>query len=96
VIRSDKKRVISASRDTAIRVWDVAEGNCTGVVTAHTGTVRTIAVSSAEHLLISGSQDGTACVWRITDDGLVCFTPCEAMQGFIFRVTFAGVEIRKL
>jgi hypothetical protein len=65
-------------------------------VTAHTEKVRTIAVSSADHLLISGSQDGTPCVGRITDDGLVCFTRCEAMQGLSSVLRSQEVEIRKL
>jgi F-box and WD-40 domain protein CDC4 len=75
-----------------IRVWDVEESNCTGVFTGHTGTVRIIALSSAEDLLVSGSHDGTACVWRITDDGLVCLHILRGHDGVIFGVTFAGVE----
>jgi F-box and WD-40 domain protein CDC4 len=62
------------------------------VLTAHTGTVRTIAVSSAEDLLLSGSHDGTACVYRILDDGLVCLQTLRGHEGVIFCVTFAGDE----
>lgn len=90
VILSNGKGIISASRDTTIRVWDVAKGNCAIVLTAHTGTVRTTALSSAEHLLASGSQDGTACVWRVTEDGLLCLHTLEGHEGAIICVAFAG------
>lgn len=60
--------------------------------TAHTGTVRIITLSSAEDLLVSGSHDGTACVWRITDDGIVCLHTLRGHEGVIYCVKFAGVE----
>lgn len=47
-------------------------------------------VASAEDLVLSGSYDGTACIWRITDDGLECLHTLQAHDGAIYCVAFAG------
>jgi len=70
-ILRNKNTIFSASRDTTIRVWNIAKGTCIDVIAAHTGTVRSLTLSKAEDLLVSGGDDGTASIWRIADNGLV-------------------------
>lgn len=86
----DKKRIISGSRDTTIRIWDVEEGICTGVFTNHTETVRKLVLSSAEDRLLSGSYDGTSCVWSITNEGLECLHTLRGHEGAIYCIAFVG------
>ncbi len=57
--------LISASRDTDIRVWDVATGYCVATINGHTSWVRDICISLDGKFLLSG-DDMTACLWDIS------------------------------
>jgi platelet-activating factor acetylhydrolase IB subunit alpha len=54
--------IVSCSRDHAIKVWDVNTGYCSKTLHGHSEWVRTIAVSSAGDLLLSGGEQTTVFV----------------------------------
>lgn len=55
--RKNRRRVISASADHSIRVWDMATAACTAMLAGHATYVRTIALSGDGLCLFSG-RDG--------------------------------------
>ena len=50
--------LVSASRDTTVRIWDVKTGECTAVLEGHTATIRALAAHG--DTLVSASYDGDA------------------------------------
>jgi F-box and WD-40 domain protein CDC4 len=54
------KTVVSGSRDTTLRVWDLEKGVSTKVLVGHSSSVRCLAVHG--DLVVSGSYDYTAMV----------------------------------
>jgi len=54
--------IVTGSRDWTIRIWDSESCECVSYVSAHQGSVLTLYYS--DEVLISGSSDGTACVWQ--------------------------------
>lgn len=54
------KTVVSGSRDTTLRVWDLEKGVSTKVLVGHSSSVRCLAVHG--DLVVSGSYDYTAIV----------------------------------
>ena len=57
-------RVVSASSDSTLRVWDVATGVCERVLTGHTQSVADVCVI-ADGRVASASADKTVRVWRL-------------------------------
>lgn len=58
--------LVSASRDTDLRIWDVTTGYCVKTVSGHTGWVRDICVSFDGKFLFSTGDDMTARLWDIS------------------------------
>ena len=82
-IRGDTKRIISALWDTTIRGWEVVGGEkCTGVLTGPHQHNSKPCVDCQRRYPRLGSHDGTACVWRITDDGVVCLPTLQGHGGW--------------
>ena len=54
------KTVVSGSRDTTLRVWDLEKGVSTKVLVGHSSSVRCLAVHG--DIVVSGSYDYTAMV----------------------------------
>ena len=55
------KTVVSGSRDTTLRVWDLQKGVSTKVLVGHSSSVRCLAVHG--DIVVSGSYDYTAMVY---------------------------------
>ena len=68
----DQRRVVTGSRDRTLRVWDVITGSCLVLARkGHTSWVRCVTVldrtGDGAVRIMSGSKDGTACVWTVGD-----------------------------
>jgi len=56
----------SASLDATIRLWNVAIGDCTCVLSCHGSPVRAVAFTSDGTRLLSGSEDGVVRIWDVS------------------------------
>lgn len=54
-------RVVSGSRDTTLRVWDVLTGRCEHVLTGHVAAVRCVQYDGRR--VVSGGYDYMVKVW---------------------------------
>ena len=55
--------LVSASRDTTLRVWDVTTGYCVKTIRGHSDWVRDVAPSFDGRWLLSAGMDQTARLW---------------------------------
>jgi WD40 repeat protein len=55
----------SGGSDNAIRIWDLDSGQEVQRLTGHTGSIATLDCHADGRLLVSGSFDTTARVWRL-------------------------------
>ncbi|CAK5022757.1 unnamed protein product [Meloidogyne enterolobii] len=58
-------RLVTGSDDCTLRVWSVGTGECTQVLTGHTGGVWALQLSEDGKIAISGSTDRTVRVWNV-------------------------------
>ena len=63
VISLDGSRIVSASHDNSVRVWDAASGQCLRVLLGHKNSVTNVAVSQNGKYIVSGSIDKTVILW---------------------------------
>ncbi|KAF5739603.1 transducin family protein [Tripterygium wilfordii] len=58
--------ILTASGDQTIRLWDAKNGICTGVLTGHTGSVKSVSCHPTNSdLIVSGSRDGSFTIWDL-------------------------------
>jgi len=62
---ADSRHAVSGGVDGTVRMWDLATGEETGLLTGHGGPVTAAAVTPNGRLLLTASRDGTVRVWRI-------------------------------
>jgi WD40 repeat protein len=60
--REDQK-IVSASYDKTVRVWDAATGDCEQTMTGHTNWVLSAAFSPEGQKIVSASADKTVRIW---------------------------------
>ncbi|KAJ5107534.1 nuclear migration protein NudF [Penicillium angulare] len=61
----NQNTLVSASRDTSIRFWDVLTGSCVKTIFTDCGWIRDLAPSYDGRWLISGSSDHNATIWNV-------------------------------
>jgi WD40 repeat protein len=61
----DSKRLISAGRDTTLKIWDLETGSNLHTLTDHQGAVPVVRVSPDDQLFASGSWDTTVKIWDL-------------------------------
>ncbi|KAL3497681.1 hypothetical protein ACH5RR_040413 [Cinchona calisaya] len=91
---------VSGSSDRTLKVWsldglpDDAEGvpnlKSKAVVAAHDKDINSLAVAPNDSLVCSGSQDRTACLWRLPD--LVSVVVLKGHKRGIWSVEFSPVD----
>jgi WD40 repeat protein len=67
----DGKRLVSASADKTVKVWDAATGQVVHTLTGHTGPVVRVCFSPDGKRLASASVDKTVRIWDTTTGQLV-------------------------
>ncbi|CAF1464301.1 unnamed protein product [Rotaria magnacalcarata] len=66
------KQVISCTESGVIRLWDFLTGRQVHEFRAHNGqAVTSMALDTTERRLITGSRDGTCCVWNVHNGQLL-------------------------
>ncbi|KAF2739764.1 nuclear distribution protein PAC1 [Polyplosphaeria fusca] len=64
--------LVSASRDTTLRVWDVTTGYCVKTIKGHADWVRDVAPSFDGRWLVSAGNDQTARLWDASSGEAKC------------------------
>eukprot|EP00124_Ichthyophonus_hoferi_P003903 Ihof_evm1s377 gene=Ihof_evmTU1s377 len=63
-------RLVSASKDGTVKIWDLVHWNCSISLSLHIQSVTSV-IWGGQGLIYSASQDRTIKVWR-ADDGVLC------------------------
>ena len=66
VFSRDGSRVVSASVDHSVKVWDVATGRELLTLRGHAGSVWSVAVSPDGQRIASAGRDGVVRIWDAT------------------------------
>ncbi len=64
VLVQEDTRLISASCDGTLRMWDVASGRCLRILTGHKDIIDCCASTPDGTRIVSGSRDGCVVVWN--------------------------------
>jgi hypothetical protein len=71
-VTADGQRVVSASMDGMLKIWDLENGRALATLEGHTGWVRACSVIAGGRSVVSASDDGTLKIWdRETHDCLL-------------------------
>lgn len=62
---ADARTLVTACRDGRVRLWDVPTRTPVGPPWIHQGIVWAVACHPASRTVLTGSEDKTACLWRI-------------------------------
>lgn len=65
VFDSKGQRLVSASEDGTVRVWDAASGEPVETLEGHEDAVRAIALSPDDRLAASGTRGGSVWIWDL-------------------------------
>ncbi|KAG5439978.1 hypothetical protein PCK2_000670 [Pneumocystis canis] len=65
-IQSDRNWIVSGSKDTTIRVWDLQKGVCSKVLRGHHASVLTLQFDTEMNLIVSGSSDTLVIIWDLS------------------------------
>lgn len=65
---AEGRRLVSAGKDGAARVWDLAAGGAPRVLAGHNGPVLAVAFHPAADVVATASADATACWWDLAAD----------------------------
>ncbi|XP_057532002.1 protein TORMOZ EMBRYO DEFECTIVE isoform X1 [Amaranthus tricolor] len=91
---------VSGSSDRTIKVWSFEGINsdseepislkAKAVVAAHDKDINSLAIAPSDSYVCSGSQDRTACIWKLPD--LVCVAKLKGHKRGIWSVEFSPVD----
>lgn len=87
----DGARVVSASLDQTVRVWDVADGSLLATLTGHTDWVMDVAWSPDGGRIASSSTDGTVRLWDAESGAELAQMGTSRVQSITVRFQVAEV-----
>ncbi|KAI1740708.1 hypothetical protein F4680DRAFT_83907 [Xylaria scruposa] len=61
----NSRHLVSGSKDSTVRIWDVATGECSNVLQGHRNEVYSVAFSPNGELVVSSSFDGDIRIWNM-------------------------------
>ena len=64
-ITPDGKKVVSASHDCTIKIWDVETGNLINTLTGHSQSIGCMAISPDGRTIVSGGDDRNVNIWDL-------------------------------
>uniref|UniRef100_A0A0E0KHU5 Uncharacterized protein n=1 Tax=Oryza punctata TaxID=4537 RepID=A0A0E0KHU5_ORYPU len=65
----DGSQLLTASGDQTVKIWSVENKKCLGVLSGHTGSVKSLSChSSNPELIVTGSRDGSFALWDLRCD----------------------------
>jgi len=70
-IAPDNRTLISGSKDSTIKTWDLLTGRQNGTITGHESSVLSIALSPEGDKIISSSTDNTIRIWELQTGNLL-------------------------
>ena len=73
----DGKRVVSASDDNFVKIWDVASSTCLCTLYGHRYSVMAVAVFPDDKRVVSGSGDKTVKIWDVESG--ICCVQCQGI-----------------
>ncbi|MCW5842218.1 MAG: PD40 domain-containing protein [Caldilinea sp.] len=76
----DGSKLVAASDDNSVRVWDATTGASLATLTGHTAHVRTPAWSPDGSKIASGSDDGTVRVWDAATGASLATLPSDTSR----------------
>ncbi|XRB14264.1 EF-hand domain-containing protein [Pseudoscourfieldia marina] len=85
---ADGTRIVSASEDGTVRVWDATTGACLSVLEGHSDAVKSASYSSDGTRIVSASRDNTVRVWDATTGA--CISVLEGHSGDVFSASYSA------
>ncbi|WP_437305670.1 TIR domain-containing protein [Sorangium sp. So ce388] len=86
-VSPDGQRIVSASYDTTLKVWDLASGKLLSTLEGHSVAVNACAVSPDGQRIVSASGDSTLKVWDLASGKLL-----STLEGHSGAVTACAVS----
>ncbi|KAK7381416.1 hypothetical protein VNO78_34088 [Psophocarpus tetragonolobus] len=84
----DDTQILTASGDQTIKLWDVQEQKCLGVLTGHTGSVKSMCSHPTNSdIIVSGSRDGSFRIWDLR-----CKSTAKSRPGEVSICSMGGVK----
>ena len=97
-VKFDTQYIISGSVDSTIKIFNMRSKKCVSTLLGHTGQIICIQYKKSSGIIMSGSEDKTARVWRALrvpkrdDDelGYECWKVLNGHQGAVTCLQFSG------
>jgi WD40 repeat protein len=81
---ADGSRIVSASQDGTVKIWDLTTGGELLTLLGHTGAVKQVAWSPVDDHILTVSYDGTAKIWD-PDPSLLTLANLEDIHGCLIQ-----------
>lgn len=87
ILHADGIRVVSASEDKTIRIWNIDNFKCLSVLEGHQGNISQLLFDPEGSKVISGSSDNTIRIWDI--DSFECIA---VLEGYRDQINFVLIH----
>ena len=62
--------IITSSKDTFVKLWDLSTQHCIQTIVAHRAEVWTLDINPEQNLVFTGSSEGEMKIWKIDHEAL--------------------------